>query len=395
MARVSTPDRVPDDRAKAPADRTHVDRVPAEPGRNRQGKTVHQQTFEFLDGFSHRNRPAKTAAPVATVTSNAPTSVRLKTAGSGDSQHSKGPQNPPSPKTAAGPAAPAPAGPVDSRNAPVDSRNETLRRLRTQLETAGTHQNPSSGILSTGCLEIDQWLPRGGLRGDAITEWLAEEDGGGASCLSLIAAANRLSKTDEKGPLVVVSGLASGRRAEFYPPAAKALGIEMSRLIWVRPKRHADLVWAIDQALRCPAVAVVWAEIGASLDDRDARRFQLAAETGTTPGLFVRPATVRGRPSFSDVRFHVVNETPSHDLVTAAMRSPTHHGDRFLQVTLDRCRGAQAGQQTLVQVGEQARLRSIQPPAFPTASDETTVLPLAAELAHPKSSRRTTRRHRA
>lgn len=282
----------------------------------------------------------------------------------------------------------------------TDSKVETLKRLRAQLESAGSHRNDSSDTLSTGCQSIDQWLPRGGLRTDAITEWVASGDSCGAASLALITAKIRLLQ-NESGPLVVVSNTVNGNRANFYPPAAKALGISMRRLIWVRPKGQADLVWAVDQALRCPAVAAVWAEVGSGLDDRDARRFQLAAEMGQTPGLFVRPAAVRGRPSFAEVRFHVASG--SREQMSAVSETFPAQSDRLMQVTLDRCRGGRLGQQTLVSMDDQARLRSIPMPALPTPDltvtpdapatpDETPVLPLAAELAHPKSSRRTTRR---
>ena len=62
-----------------------------------------------------------------------------------------------------------------------------------------------------------------------------------------------------------------------------------------------DELWALDQALRCPGVSAVWTWID-RLDPPAFRRLQLAAETGRTLGLLVRPASVRGRPTWSDVQ---------------------------------------------------------------------------------------------
>ena len=154
----------------------------------------------------------------------------------------------------------------------------------------------------------------------------------------------------------------------FYPPAAISLGLPVDRIIWVRPKRHSDLVWAIDQALRCESVAAVWAYAGVHLDDRDARRFQLASEAGKTAGLLVRPTASRGRPSFAEVRFHVKHlATGSHhdpfDSVVSSRGSIREEiavqSHRALQVTVDRCRGGTSGQQTAVQIDDHGSLHTI------------------------------------
>lgn len=356
---------------------------------------VNQQTFDFLEAKPlPASRGRKLGASAQAIVAEPIPSESV-------SRHITGP---PPMKTSVrlpstkSPSASVPSASVPSASLPSEcpnpgamSRAETLRQLRAQLEQKNGSASVSNETLSTGCQQIDDWLPRGGLRCDAITEWVAEGEGCGASTLSLLTAAMRLSQAESSGgPLVVVSGPASGSRAGFYPPAGKALGVPMERLIWVRPKQHADLVWAVDQALRCRSVAAVWAEIGASLDDRDARRFQLAAEKGGTPGLFVRPAAVRGRPSFAEVRFQVaplVSDTDHCDL--------SGGGDRLMQITLDRCRGGKVGQQAWVRLDDRARLQSITLPSSGTASDDTTILPLAAELAHPKSSSRAIHRRRA
>lgn len=351
---------------------------------------ANQQTFDFLEA---QPLPASLGRKLG---ASAQAIVAEPIPSASVSRHITGP---PSMKTSVRlPSAKSPSASVPSASLPGEcptpgamSRAETLQQLRAQLEQKNGSVSVSNETLSTGCQQIDDWLPRGGLRCDAITEWVAEGEGCGASTLSLLTAAMRLSQAESSGgPLVVVSGPASGRRAGFYPPAGKALGVPMERLIWVRPKQHADLVWAVDQALRCRSVAAVWAEIGAGLDDRDARRFQLAAEKGGTPGLFVRPAAVRGRPSFAEVRFQVaplVSDTDHCDLPGG--------GDRVMQITLDRCRGGKVGQQAWVRLDDRARLQSITLPSSGTASDDTTILPLAAELAHPKSSSRAIHRRRA
>ncbi|MFK8114178.1 MAG: ImuA family protein [Rubripirellula sp.] len=266
---------------------------------------------------------------------------------------------------------------------PVADRQSMLRDLRRKVGCI--HVTPSDGddgepVLSTGSAAIDGLLPRAGLRVDAITEWVAQTDGCGAAALAMITAAIHLESTP--GPLVIVSG------RNFYPPAAIALGVPAERIILVQPNRHPDVVWSVDQALRCQTVAAVWAHLGPNLDDRDARRFQLACEAGRTPGLFVRPLAVRGRPSFADVRFHVRN--PSHrqtQPVSVSRSGSAAPLGRQMQVTLDRCRGGTIDRSAWIQIDDQARILPFhpapEPQRFPHAP---AALRLASELAHPTAS---------
>ena len=288
-------------------------------------------------------------------------------------------------------------------------REAVLRKLRVELGCvlSGQAEHQAQALYSTGSESIDKLLPRGGLRRDAITEWVGDSESSGAASLSLIAAANLLNISVKSGPLVVVCG-----ESGFYPPAAISLGLPVDRIIWVRPERHADLVWAIDQALRCEPVAAVWAYAGVHLDDRDARRFQLASEAGKTAGLLVRPTASRGRPSFAEVRFHVKHlaTASTHDPFDSVVSSGGSireeiavQSHRTLQVTVDRCRGGTSGKQSTVQIDDHGSLHTIHWHHDSVSSTgcskdnryETAAVHLASELAHPKTTKRAATSRRA
>jgi hypothetical protein len=341
-----------------------------------------QQTFDFLDR-------CEVVQPLSTDFAGEDESLPLRKsralrAGEGQclressNRHSEEPS----------PAATASDPPASVTSKETD-RKSVLRELRAKVGCVSTAADGEVvETLSTGSDAINRLLPRAGLRLDAITEWVAEADGSGAAALSMIAVATHLRSPRGCGPLVVVCG-----QSNFYPPAAVALGVPAERIVLVRPTRHADLVWAIDQALRCESVAAVWAHVGANLDDRDARRFQLAAETGRTPGLFVRPAATRGRPSFADVRLHVQT------------RASTEPLGRAMNVTLDRCRGGTIGHSVWVQIDDQmiderggrcvARIHQVTPQQLGISENETAAVRLASELAHPKNTNRRASRRRA
>jgi protein ImuA len=171
---------------------------------------------------------------------------------------------------------------------------ETLRQEVQKLE--GLRFPAEAGLVPTGIAALDRLLPAGGLRAGSLVEYLAPGPGAGAGTLALIAAR---AACQEGRALVVLD-----RQGTFYPPAAAAWGIDFAQLLILRPPDEASALWALDQALRCSGVGAVWAPLG-TLDARDFRRLQLAAEAGGTLGLFIRPGALRGQPTWADVQWQV------------------------------------------------------------------------------------------
>ena len=73
-----------------------------------------------------------------------------------------------------------------------------------------------------------------------------------------------------------------------YAPALAAAGVNLSRLLWLRPAGAADMLWAMEQSLRSGVCGAVlgWP---ARPDQRSLRRLQLAAETGNALAVLYRP----------------------------------------------------------------------------------------------------------
>jgi protein ImuA len=182
------------------------------------------------------------------------------------------------------------------------SRQSLIKALAEQMQQCGTarRQSPST-VISSGYAVLDRSLPGGGLQRGTLVEWLARQQGSGATTLAMAAAREACGET---GMLVVIDRLRT-----FYPLAAAAWGIDLSRLILIRPQNDRDETWAIDQALRSRGASAVlgWPE---KLDDHLFRRLQLAAEGGDTLGLFVRPPRAIAEPSWAEVRW-LVEPLPS------------------------------------------------------------------------------------
>jgi protein ImuA len=214
-------------------------------------------------------------------------------------------------------------------------RQQIVAQLQESLERFSRARRGVTEAVSTGCIELDRCLPRGGLCRGTLVEWLSPGAGSGAGSLALAAAREACR---EGGPLVVID-----RTKSFYPLAAVQAGLELARLIVVRPANAADEQWALDQSLRSPGVAAVlcWME---KCPTRVGRRLQLAAEAAGNLGLVIRPATARGDPSWAEVRFLVTPlATPVTPLATPFIEVAA---GRRLRVELLRLRG-NAGGQTL------------------------------------------------
>jgi hypothetical protein len=75
----------------------------------------------------------------------------------------------------------------------------------------------------------------------------------------------------------------------LYPPALAAMGIPLQRLVLVHPATPADLHWATAECLRCKGIGATVAYFD-RLSRIEARRLQLAAETGGGAGILLRTA---------------------------------------------------------------------------------------------------------
>ncbi|MCS7466868.1 hypothetical protein NZK35_09450 [Stieleria sp. ICT_E10.1] len=271
------------------------------------------------------------------------------------------------------------AGRASSACPDPPSREAILKSLRAKVGCISTARQSDGRGFSTGCEAMDRWLPTGGLHPSTLTEWIAAHDSAAAGSLAMAAAANRLRQIPGR-PLVIVD--CSGT---FYPPAAVSMGVPHQRMILLRPRSGADAIWAIDQSLRSGAAAAVWASLPMQVDDRDARRLQLAAESGRTPGLLVRGFAARGKPSFAEVQFYV-SQQPREPARSVTNRSRDFE---IISVTLDRVRGGAVGRQLALQIIDATTIRPLSTTIGPqTKRHETAAEHLASQLAHPAIAKR-------
>jgi hypothetical protein len=121
---------------------------------------------------------------------------------------------------------------------------------------------------------------------------------------------------------------------DLYPPAAGLCGIHLDHLIVFRTRNDQDAFWAADQALRCSAVGAVIAPLGA-LNDRLARRLQLAAESSGCLGVILRMGS---KPTHRFAAVRILMEPLSIVNRRLSTANPCQQSQIDNQSTIRRCR---------------------------------------------------------
>jgi protein ImuA len=184
----------------------------------------------------------------------------------------------------------------------------------------------------------------GGLADDALHEIAPArpQDGAAAMGFALALAARFLSKRPASA-LVIGEGFAAEESGALYGPGLVAHGLTLSRLVFVRAPDAALAFWAIEEALKSGAPAVVVGEIwslkGYSL--AASRRLVLAARKGRTPALLIL-ASAYGQAerlsSAAETRFEIA-AAPSAATPAAAgldLPGPFACGARLIKARLAR-----------------------------------------------------------
>ena len=136
---------------------------------------------------------------------------------------------------------------------------------------------------------LDGTLPEGGLAPDGLHEAAGANAADGPAAAAFLAALLvRRVRAGERGPVLVCqSRNGAARFGRPHGPGWRDLGLEPADLLILRARREKDVPWAMEEGLRCGALAAVLAE-AESIEFTVSRRLALAAAEGATPGLLLR-----------------------------------------------------------------------------------------------------------
>jgi protein ImuA len=179
---------------------------------------------------------------------------------------------------------------------PSSVRSAALARLRDTLAGLATRA-PRGGAGTSIPVFADPSLIGAGLARGALHEVCAASPGSGVAFAAILLARCGGQvlwiSTEQESNLV-------------WPPGLIPFGLAPESLILARAARWPEALWAMEEALRCPALgaAVLMAGAGQGLDLTATRRLHLAAEAGGVFGLLLRPDGAAGA-SAARTRWHI------------------------------------------------------------------------------------------
>jgi protein ImuA len=162
------------------------------------------------------------------------------------------------------------------------AKADIINRLKKEifpLEGLGLH--PPNTALDLGLGFMADAFPRGSFPLGAVHELISYGSEAEASAAGFIAGI--LSGLMKNGGVAVWIGQSS----ILFPPALKTFGIQPDRLIFIDLWKEKDLLWALEEALKCPGLSAVVGELP-ELGFTHSRRFQLAVEQSKVTGFILR-----------------------------------------------------------------------------------------------------------
>lgn len=161
------------------------------------------------------------------------------------------------------------------------SKADILKDLQTDILRLEGFKSSNNAALDVGLGTIKDAFPNRSFPVGAVHEFLSTEKESAASTSGFITGLLS-SLMGSKGATLWIS---SSRT--LFPPALKNFGIEPDRFIFLDLKKEKDVLWAMDEALKCGALSAVIGEMR-EIDFTTSRRLQLAVEQSQVTGFILR-----------------------------------------------------------------------------------------------------------
>lgn len=162
-------------------------------------------------------------------------------------------------------------------------KNETIRQLREKImELEGfTQSATNTPAMSFGLGPIETAFPTGRFSLGTVHEFISPNPADAASTNGFISGI--LASLMCKGGFC----LWISNRRSLFPPGLKRFGVEPDRIIFIDLKREKDVLWAMEQGLKCSTLSAVVGELQ-DISFTESQRLQLAVEQSKVTGLLHR-----------------------------------------------------------------------------------------------------------
>jgi protein ImuA len=160
-------------------------------------------------------------------------------------------------------------------------RAEIISELQKEILVLQGFKSANSPTVDIGLGPIKNAFPNSTFPLGAVHEFLSESAETNAATSGFISGL--LSTLMGKNGTAI--WISSSRT--LFPPALKNFGLQPDRFVFIDLKKEKDVLWAMDEALKCGALSAVVGELR-EIDFKTSRRLQLAVEESQVTGFVLR-----------------------------------------------------------------------------------------------------------
>jgi protein ImuA len=160
-------------------------------------------------------------------------------------------------------------------------RAEILAELQSEILRLQGYKPFGNSVVDVGLGPIKDAFPNGSFPLGAVHEFISSKTEDFASTCGFLSALVA-SLLESKGTALWISS-----NRTLFPPALKLFGVQPERCIFIDLQKERDVVWAMDEALKCGALSAVVGEVQ-DITFTASRRLQLAVEQSQVTGFVLR-----------------------------------------------------------------------------------------------------------
>jgi protein ImuA len=203
----------------------------------------------------------------------------------------------------------------------LNSKRDIISRLKREilpLEGLGIHRRESA--MGIGLDFMSEAFPQSQFPLGAVHELICD----GAEAVSSTAGftSGILAGLMKNGGVAVWIG----NSPTLFPPALKTFGIPPNQVIFIDLKKEKDILWAMEEALKCATLSAVIGEIP-ELSFNHSRRFQLTVEQSKTTGFILRSNPRILTPNSCVARWKIKPLPSSNEFCLPGIGHPVWHVD--------------------------------------------------------------------
>ena len=160
------------------------------------------------------------------------------------------------------------------KNIITQLKQDILRLEGFKPQTAGNETSFGLGML-------EKSFPYGEFPTAAVHEFLCDEEEDTASTNGFLTILLAVLMQNQQSCIWI------SPFPQVFPPALTNFGIHPDRIIFIQLRKDRDILWAMEEALKCNGLAAVVAELQ-DLNFAQSRRLQLAVENNRITGFVLR-----------------------------------------------------------------------------------------------------------